>query len=127
ADGVQGLMGARQGVVAGHEDQREVDPVASAPLHGLERRFQRGVVGGADRETGTRGDHEAPANRSRWCSASPKVWASMVRRRKVWLIFSSSVMPMPPWSWTASWLTWRAVSAILIFAADTARRRSAGS
>src|SRR5262249_33594367 len=38
----------------------------------------------------------ALAKRSRWCSASPNVWASIVRRRKVWLTFSSSVMPMPP-------------------------------
>src|SRR5438876_11287066 len=38
---------------------------------------------------------------------------------------SSSLMPMPPCSCTASWLTWRALSAILIFAADTERERSA--
>jgi len=39
----------------------------------------------------------------------------------VWLIFSSSVMPIPPCSCTASWLTCRAASAILIFAAETTR------
>ena len=50
----------------------------------------------------------------------------MVSRRNVWLIFSSSVMPMPPWSWTASWLTCRQASATLILAAETARARSAG-
>jgi hypothetical protein len=33
-------------------------------------------------------------------------------------------MPMPPWSCTDSWLTWRALSAILILAAETARARS---
>src|SRR5580704_13174588 len=66
------------------------------------------------------------AKRSRWCSASPKVWAIMVSRRKVWLILSSSVMPMPPWSCTASWLTCRQASATLILAAETAWRRSAG-
>ena len=50
----------------------------------------------------------------------------MVSRRKVWLTFSSSVMPMPPWSCTASWLTCRQASATLILAAETARRRSTG-
>src|SRR6266850_743298 len=34
-------------------------------------------------------------------------------------------MPMPPCSCTASWPMWRALSAILIFAADTERERSA--
>ena len=29
----------------------------------------------------------------------------------MWLTFSSSVMPMPPWSCTDSWLTWRQASA----------------
>ena len=38
----------------------------------------------------------ARAKRSRWCSASPKVCPIIVSRRKVWLIFSSSVMPIPP-------------------------------
>ena len=48
----------------------------------------------------------------------------MVRRRKLWLTFSSSLMPMPPCSWIASWLIRRALSAILIFAAEMARERS---
>ena len=30
----------------------------------------------------------------------------------MWLTLSSSLMPMPPCSWTDSWLTWRAASAI---------------
>ena len=34
---------------------------------------------------------------------------------------------MPPCSWIASWLIRRALSAILIFAADTARARSFAS
>ena len=42
----------------------------------------------------------------------------------MWLTFSSSVMPMPPCSCTASWLTWRHASAILIFAAETTRARA---
>ncbi|MEZ5730187.1 MAG: hypothetical protein R3E48_20740 [Burkholderiaceae bacterium] len=38
--------------------------------------------------------------------------------------FISWVIPIPPWSWIASCPTWRAASATLIFAAETARRRS---
>src|SRR5581483_1166457 len=71
--------------------------------------------------------HQSRAKRSRWWSASPNCCARKVRRRNVWLTFSSSVIPMPPCSWIASWLTWRAASAILIFAAETARARSAST
>src|SRR5581483_11370426 len=60
------------------------------------------------------------AKRARWLSTSPNSRASAVRRRKVWLIFSSSVIPMPPCSCTDSWLMWRAASPTLIFAMDTA-------
>src|SRR6266545_2857318 len=70
-------------------------------------------------------EESAAAKRSRWCSASPKVCPIMVSRRNVWLIFSSSVMPIPPWSCTASWLTCRQASATLILAAETTWRRSA--
>ena len=55
------------------------------------------------------------------------IGAIVVSLRNVWLIFKSSVMPMPPWSCTDSWLTCRQASAILIFAAETTRRRSATS
>src|SRR5213595_822159 len=51
----------------------------------------------------------------------------MVRRRKLWLTFNSSVMPMAPCSCTASWLTCRQASAILIFAAEIERARSRAS
>src|SRR5262249_35491551 len=104
-----------------------VGGVAAAPLDRLERGLERRVVGGAQGETSAGLDHEAAANRSRWRSASPKAWASTVRRRKGWLTFRSSVMPMPPWSWTDSWLTWRQASAILILAAEITRRRSSAS
>lgn len=46
--------------------------------------------------------HKAAVNRSKWWSASPKVCAMVVNRRKVWLTLSSSVIPMPPCSWTDS-------------------------
>src|SRR5258706_1189000 len=84
-----------------------------------------------DRALGPAGEkhllvHWHAAKRSRWWSASPNCCAIIVRRRKVWLTLSSSVIPMPPCSWTDSWLTWRQASAIRIFAADTMRLRSIG-
>ena len=55
---VQRLVRARQGVVAGDEDQREVRVVRPAPLEGLERGGEGSVVEGVpDGETGSGGNH----------------------------------------------------------------------
>src|SRR2546421_4923767 len=64
------------------------------------------------------------AKRARCVSASPNSRANMVKRRKVWLTLSSSLIPMPPCNCIDSWLIWRGASAILIFAAEIARERS---
>ena len=62
-----------------------------------------------------------PASRARWWDPSPSTWSSTVSWATRLPTAYSAVIAMPPWSWIASWPTWRA-PLLLVARPGTPRR-----